>query len=105
MKDNDASLFQEMADNGHYRRVGGSRQGIYVCSANGSLLSSVNSLDPDVVLETIKTGLAKWEELPRSDRQLPDNFSPRASHRWEDSYPEDGLVLSLIHISEPTRPY
>ena len=93
VKANDASLFQEMADKGHYRRVGGSRQGIYVCSANGSLLSSVNSLDPDVVLETIKTGLSKWEELPKSDRQLPDNFSLRASHRWEDSYPEDGLVL------------
>ena len=93
VEDKDASLFQQMANKGHYRKVGGSRQGIYVCSPNGSLLSSVNSLDPDVVLKTIKTGLDKWEDLPDKDRQLPDNFSPIASHRWEDSYPENGFVL------------
>ena len=91
--DKDASIFQEMANKGHYRKTGGSRQGIYVCSPNGSLLASVNSLDPDVVLETIKKGLDKWNELPDKDRQLPENFNPIASHRWEDSYPENGLVL------------
>ena len=32
-------------------------------------------------------------DLPDKDRQLPDNFSPIASHRWEDSYPENGFVL------------
>ena len=67
--DKDASIFQEMANKGHYRKAGGSRQGIYVCSPNGSLLASVNSLDPDVVLETIKKGLDKWKELPEKDRQ------------------------------------
>ena len=27
------------------------------------------------------------------EKQLPKNFSPSTSHRWEDSYPSDGLVL------------
>ena len=45
------------------------------------------------MLETIKKGLDKWNELPDKDRQLPENFNPIASHRWEDSYPENGLVL------------
>ncbi len=82
-----------MADKGHYRKAGGSRQGIYICSAKGILLSSINSLNPDVVLETIQLGLNKWNQLSKSDRQLPPNFSPKAQHRWENSYPEDGLIL------------
>jgi len=82
-----------MANKGHYKKSGGTRQGIYVCSPKGTLLSSVNSLDPSVVLKTIQQGLDNWNELPESDRKLPKDFSPKAQHRWEDSYPEDGLVL------------
>ena len=82
-----------MADTGHYKTPGGSRQGIYICSPKGILLSSVNSLNPDVVLETIQKGLDKWRKLSQSERKLPKNFSPKAQHRWEDSYPKDGLVL------------
>ena len=52
--DKDASIFQEMANKGHYSRVGGSRQGIYVCTPKGDLLSSINSLDADLVLNTVK---------------------------------------------------
>jgi hypothetical protein len=33
---------------------------------------------------------------------LMARFFPKA-HRWDDSYTPQ--VLSLIHISEPTRPY
>jgi hypothetical protein len=43
-----------MANKGHYRGEGQTRQGIYVCSPGGKLLSSINSLDPDKVLESIK---------------------------------------------------
>tara|TARA_B100001093_G_scaffold376511_1_gene361675 strand:- start:3398 stop:4276 length:879 start_codon:yes stop_codon:yes gene_type:complete len=99
-------MFQKMANEGHYRKEGGTRQGIYVCSPDGTLLSSVNSLNPDVVLETVKEGLDKWKFLPRSNRHLPDGFSPSISHRWEDSYPEDGLVLKGAKadlLSDPPR--
>lgn len=93
MDDKDASLFQQMANKGHYRKAGGSRQGIYVCSPGGVLLSSINSLNPDVVLETIQQGLDKWNKLAEADRKLPEDFAPKAQHRWEDSYPNNGLVL------------
>ncbi|MFL2983653.1 MAG: hypothetical protein ACJZ12_04605 [Candidatus Neomarinimicrobiota bacterium] len=86
-------MFQEMANKGHYRKVGGSRQGIYICSPKGTLLASVNSLNPDVVLETIEAGLIKWNKLPASEQNLPENFTPSITHRWEDSYPDKGLVL------------
>jgi len=103
-QDNDANIFQEMANKGHYRRVGGSRQGIYVCTPKGDLLSSINSLDADVVLNTVKTGLEKWHELPLTERSLPENYLLNASHRWENSYPEDGLVLTSYNIDIFTDP-
>ena len=82
-----------MANKGHYQKTGGSRQGIYVCSPRGVLLSSVNSLNPDIVLETIQEGLQKWSHLSESDSRLPKDFTPKTQHRWEDSYPSNGLVL------------
>ena len=86
-------MFQQMADKGHYRKIGGSRQGIYICSPSGILLNSINSLNPDVVLEVIQKGLDRWNELPKTERYLPKDFSKNIEHRWEDSYPKDGLIL------------
>ena len=92
-QDRDAIMFQEMANKGHYRKVGGSRQGIYICSPSGALLSSVNSLNPDVVLEIVQKGLDAWNQLPVHERKLPEDFTKDIEHRWEDSYPEGGLIL------------
>ena len=49
-----------MANKGHYQKEGGSRQGIYICSPSGELLSSINSLNHDDVLFVIQQGLDKW---------------------------------------------
>ena len=68
-------MFQQMANKGHYRKEGGTRQGIYICSAGGTLLSSVNSLNPEVVLEAIQKGLDNWNNLPKIERNLPNGFS------------------------------
>ena len=76
-QDEDAIMFQSMADKGHYRKKGGTRQGIYVLSPSGDLLSSVNSLNPDVVLDVIKEGLKKWDTLPRKQKRLPKKFSKK----------------------------
>ena len=73
-----------MANTGHYRRAGGTRQGIYVCSPSGKLLSSINSLNSDDVLETIRSGLKKWNDLSLSEQQLPRNHKVKAMHRWEN---------------------
>ena len=86
-------MFQEIANKGHYRKVGGSRQGIYICSPSGELLSSVNSLNSNVVLEVIQKGLDTWGQLPVDKKKLPEDFTKEIEHRWEDSYPKDGLIL------------
>ena len=104
VQDEDAFVFQEMANKGHYRRVGGTRQGIYVCSPSGILLSSINSLNPDDVLEMIKSGLDKWNALPFSERQISSDFKPKVRHRWENSYPGQGMVLNLSKIDLFTDP-
>ena len=104
VQDEDAFVFQEMANKGHYRRVGGTRQGIYVCSPSGILLSSINSLNPDDVLEMIKSGLDKWNALPFSERQISSEFKPKVRHRWENSYPGQGMVLNLSKIDLFTDP-
>tara|TARA_X000001036_G_C20584548_1_gene768172 strand:+ start:267 stop:1130 length:864 start_codon:yes stop_codon:yes gene_type:complete len=93
-----------MANEGHYQRVGGTRQGIYVCSPNGILLNSINSLNPDDVLKMIEDGLEMWNSLPISDRNIPSNSIPKARHRWENSYPENGMVLNLSKIDLFTDP-
>lgn len=96
-EDAECRHFQAMADQGHYGSGGGgTRQGIYVAAPSGRLLASVNSLDADAVLETLERGLAAWESLPDAERWLPEGADIAPAHRWEQSYPTDGLVLTRI---------
>ena len=86
-----------MANKGHYGgRPGASRQGIYVCAPSGEFLASVNSNSPDRVLKTMRRGLEQWKALPAKERNLPADAQIKPTHRWEDSYPEEGLVLSMF---------
>ena len=87
-----------MADSGHYgpRDNGESRQGIYVCTADGKFLSSINTLDADLVLETMKRGLNKWKKLPADERRPKTNTSEmKIERRWEPQRPKDGLVFTV----------
>lgn len=95
--DPDCVFFQAMAEQGHYGgRPGASRQGIYVCSPGGKFLASVNSTDPQRVLQMLQRGLQRWNELPLGDRNLVDSTQVQPRHRWEDSFPQDGLVLTMF---------
>ena len=87
-----------MANKGHYQNEGGSRQGIYICSPSGELLSSINSLNPDDVLSVIQQGLDKWNHNMILNRSINPINTITPSHRWEDSYPENGLVLTGYKI-------
>ncbi len=105
-EDSDAIIFQKMANQGHYRATGGTRQGIYVCSASGKLMSSINSLNADDVLRTIEAGLDKWDALPISEKILPNSYKFNVRHRWEDSYPDQGLILASANadlFSDPPK--
>ena len=94
--DPESRFFQSIADRGHYRRKGGTRQGIYICTPNGKLLGSVNSLDADVVLKVMRNGLTAWRSLHQAKKLAPpiERFKP--DRRWEFNYPEDGLILTSV---------
>jgi hypothetical protein len=99
--DGESRFFQSFADQGHYRAKGGTRQGIYVASPSGRLLSSCNELDPAKVKATLEAGLAKWEQLPAAERKLAEGVDIEPRHRWEDSCPTDGLILTSVNRDLP----
>ena len=86
-------LFQAFANEGHYRGKGGTRQGIYICTPEGQLLASLNSLQPRLVINAMVQGLEAWRSRANRhvERLWADDAAP--THRWETSYPTDGLVL------------
>jgi hypothetical protein len=95
--DPECAFFQKMAEHGHYGgRPGQTRQGIYVCSASGTFLASINSNNPDRVLAVLERGLKAWEKLPAEERRLSPLSEIKPRHRWEDSFPKGGLVLSMV---------
>lgn len=91
--DDECRFFQRFADQGHYQRSGGTRQGIYVCAPSGKLLASGNTLNADRVLAMLQQALEKWKALPDGERGLPADANLKPGHRWEDSFPSGGLVL------------
>lgn len=94
--DPESRFFQSMANQGHYRGKGGTRQGIYVLSANGDFLASCNNLNPDRVVAVLRDGLEKWRALPVDEQRLGDPQRVRSIGRSESFYPEDGLVLTQV---------
>jgi len=91
-KDAESLHFQAMADKGHYGGGGGTRQGIYVLTADGTLLAASNHLSAAKALETLTTGLEAWKKTTPTQRTLPSDWTlPRK--RWEDSLPPDAVIL------------
>jgi hypothetical protein len=90
--DAESRHFQKMAENGHYGGGGGTRQGTYILAPTGRFLASTNEISAERVLEVMAEGLKAWEELPDRERILPADWTLERK-RWEDSYPDDGLVL------------
>lgn len=91
--DPECRFFQSFADQGHYQSEGTTRQGIYTVTPSGMLLGSINDLNPRDVEELLVASLAKWETLDDSYKSMPPESELAPDHRWEDSFPEDGLIL------------
>ncbi len=101
--DPDCIFFQAIARQGHYPSDDTpSKQGIYVVSANGKFLSSINSNNPDAVIATLEKGLKLFESLDASEKKIqnPDKVKPK--NRPEDSQPADGLILAVYSRDLPT---
>lgn len=94
----ECELFQKIAEQGHYAgrvRPTGTRQGIYAATPNGTLLASINTVDPKRMAGMLEKALKRWKELSTEERtfkKLPDD---KGRHRGERRYPKGGLVLKV----------
>ncbi|MGI9517622.1 MAG: hypothetical protein ACR2NP_11285 [Pirellulaceae bacterium] len=87
--------FQKIADVGHYRHHRSTRQGIYVCTASGVLLGSMNSHNAEAVAQMLEDSLEQFAAMTLAERKLPADADIRPAHRWEESYQTDGLDLTM----------
>ena len=90
--DAESKHFQRMANQGHYGGGGGTRQGIYVLTADGTFLASSNHLSAEKALSTFAAGLEAWKRTSKAQRTLPEGWSLQRK-RWEDSLPQDAMIL------------
>lgn len=97
--DPDCRHFRSIADGRGVRRSRrqGTRQGIYVCAPSGRKLAFRNTLDANTVVRLLRQGLERWHRLPESERWMPDGMKLAPRHRWEQSRPGDGLVLTIVN--------
>ena len=92
--DDDADCrFFRRAVRGREEPSGGTMQGTYVFAPSGLLLGRLNSNNPEHVLAMMEAALEKWKGLDQSERRLGSDVNLTAEHRWEQSYPQGGLVL------------
>ena len=92
----DCLFFQRAVNGGERITDKGSRQGTWIFAPSGKLLTRVNTRDPGAQLATMHAALAAFEALPAEERALAPDAELDAAHRWEDSFPEDGLALERI---------
>lgn len=87
--------FQKLAEVGHYRNHKSTRQGIYVSTPSGILLGSLNTHNTAAVLEIMRQGLKKYGSMDPERRKLSKDSEFQPTHRWEGSYPDGGLDLTM----------
>ena len=82
----------------------------YSVSGAGVEVQNNGAVAPDLTTTTSNTNngvTSTWTGLDLSAEQKPNYIqsTPGAAFQFTEHYAGPGLQLSLIHISEPTRPY
>lgn len=83
-QDTIGEFFRTVAEQGHYAgrtKPTNTRQGLYACLPDGRLLASVNTTDPEVLLETIELALARLSE----DEMPDEEFAERRFNQLEQA--------------------
>ncbi len=97
--DAEGAFFRAVANQGPRKGAGGgTRQGIYVFTASGKLLAYRNAQDAEVMLETLRLGLRRWNALPAGERKPGAVKVPaldKVDVRFTRTLPKGGLVLNV----------
>lgn len=92
----DCVFFQQMVNGGRRITDRGSRQGLWVLAPGAGVLARCNTRNVETVLAAMRSGLERWDALDDAGRSLPSGARIDTGHRWEQSYPEGGLVLERV---------
>src|SRR6476646_3918767 len=69
-QDAEGEFFRKVADQGPRKGQGGStRQGMYIFTPSGKLLTYRNHSDPDVMRGELQKALKAWKQLPDDERR------------------------------------
>lgn len=96
-RDDERDFFFHVAQQGHYKDNAPleTRQGIYILTADGTLLASNNRQDAESILNLMDVGLTAW-----SDFRYPDGFevpeAGPADSRFRREPPEGGVVIDVF---------
>jgi len=91
--DEDCVFFQRAVNGGERITDSGSRQGVWVFAPDGTLLVHANEHRAEAVRALLARGLERLAERPQPLARLPADARLTPGHRWEDSFPADGLAL------------
>ena len=99
-KDSEGDFFRKVADQSPRKGLnGGTRQGIYVFTADGELLGYKNHGDnADVMKKVFSDAKAKFDKLPETRRKPGGVIVPAAGKpdaKFHRELPEDGIVLKV----------
>ena len=99
-KDAEGEFFRKVADQGPRKDRGGTRQGIYVLTADGELLSYKNAGQlAEVTRDELKRALAKFQKLP-AERRRPGAVEVGEPGKTDPNYtrtpPPGGLIVRVF---------
>ncbi len=90
-------FFRHVAEHGHYggrSKPTGTRQGNYAFTADGRFLGSINSKEPEKMLDMLRHSLDRFER--QRDIPVPSPVQLTGVTPPSDGYPDGGLVLHVI---------
>jgi len=79
-------------------------QGTYVLTPRGRCIGRINTRNVDAVVAMLERALTQWGELGAEERLPPTAATFAPVHRWENSYPADGLILERFARDIGTDP-
>ncbi len=90
-------FFRKIAEQGHYAGITkptSTRQGLYVSTADGQLLASVNSTRADSVLRMMKRAVEEFEKI-KNKAQPEISDKPDVDKRYAVKFPNGGMILRV----------
>ena len=94
-QDAEGEFFRKIAEQGHYAgrtKPTATRQGLYIATADGNLLASVNTTSVIRVMATVNHAIEAWKETnPSSVNKFAETNQPDV--RYGVEFPSGGLIL------------